>query len=181
MPLRVNLGLSQKVGLPDYGSLGASCNVEIELDAGLLQNDLDAFHRQVRHAYAACRQAVQDELARHDSPPASNGHRFSHNGSSNSGHARTNGHGNGHVANGSISRNGHAHHRISQKQLEYATQLAGQIKELGTQRLDALTQKMFGKPLAELSSLNGSSLIDVLKEMKGGTLDVDGALNGTAT
>jgi len=61
MPLKLNVGPSKKVGLPDYSSIGASCHVEIELpDSGP-----SGFQAEAERAFAACRQAVDDELARH--------------------------------------------------------------------------------------------------------------------
>jgi hypothetical protein len=96
MPLTLNVGLSKKVGLPDYGSLGVSCNVQVELDSTLLQSDLGGFHEKVKRAYVACHQAVNDELHRqqHSMPSGSqneNGHRYGENGSSLNGNGRCNG------------------------------------------------------------------------------------------
>ena len=68
MALKLNVGVSRKVGLPDYGSVGASCNLELEVEVGLLERDLDAFHARVRDAYVAAHQAVHDELARLQAP-----------------------------------------------------------------------------------------------------------------
>jgi hypothetical protein len=92
MPLKLNVGVSRKLGQPDYGSIGASCNVEIELAQDLLDHDLETFHGRVRAAYGAAQQAVLDELdrlqsrplaaavpgtngsARHEPTPHANGH-----------------------------------------------------------------------------------------------------------
>ncbi|PHS11663.1 MAG: hypothetical protein COA78_09110 [Blastopirellula sp.] len=82
MPLKLNVGLSRKIGQPNYGSLGASCHLEMELESSLLRDDLNAFQHHVRKAFATCRQAVADELSEPQSPELSNGNEH-HNGSSN--------------------------------------------------------------------------------------------------
>ena len=62
MGIKVNVGLAKKIGQPDYGSLGATCNVEFELDGGFDNGSSEHFHDAVRRAYGACRQAVEAEI-----------------------------------------------------------------------------------------------------------------------
>ncbi len=180
MPLLLNVGISKKIGLPDYGSLGTTCNVEVEVDGRLLFDDLEAFHQKVRQAYVACSQAVNDELARQQgsiSQTESQTHDASRtdNGSDTppATPSTANGNSKGH-------RNGTNGGGASQKQLNYANQLASQINGLGVRRLEALANKMFGKPIAGMSSLDASGLIDTLKAIKAGNLDVNAALDGAS-
>jgi hypothetical protein len=160
--MKLNVGLARKVGLPEYSSICASCNVEVELNGSMVFDDLEGFHRHVRQAYVACQQAVNDQLARHTNggtgqaakaPPAQQPS------------------GNGHQGNG---------HRASGKQVDYINQLARQIRGLGVRRLESLADRMFGKPMADLTSLDASGLIDTLKSIKAGDINLDNVLNGAA-
>jgi hypothetical protein len=185
MPLKLNVGISRKVGQPNYGSLGAQCNMEVELDGSIL-NDPDALRRQIAEAYSACSSAVHDELAgKHASsaaePPGvqqnptrsdSNGRNGSHSGNnrvngSGYSNSRANSRGNGRV-NGSGSNENSA----SAKQHTYIHQLAGQIDTLGVRRLDELCDRMYSKPLVAITTLEASGLIDTLKDAKLGKLDL---------
>ena len=63
MPIKLNVGVSRKVGQPNYGSLGACCNVDIELDQQSFDEDPSSLHRHVQEAFAVCRHAVEAELS----------------------------------------------------------------------------------------------------------------------
>ncbi len=172
MPMKINVGLTKKVGLPDYGSLGASCNVEFEVELALLA-DTDGFHRRVEVVFGACRDAVTAELSQHKEPNGQNGKTSAAARPTNGTAAKTT------AANGSTNGNGQGH-AASERQMAYLRQLAKQVEGLGLRRLEALSQKMFGKPLAAITGFEASSLIDTVKSIKAAQLDLDAVLNGEA-
>ena len=192
MPITINVGLSKKVGTANYGSIGANCNVSFEAGHDLLESDLAGFHTRVKGAFVACRQAVQDELARELNTPASGteiatppatANNTSDNGNGSGGTAvnGANGnHGNGTAANANGNRNGNSGHPASEKQLSFAKQLAKGIQGLGIRRLESLSSTMFNKPLAALTSMDASGLIDTLKSIKDGKIDLESVLGGNA-
>jgi len=84
MPLKANVSLAKKLGLPDYGSIGAHCGLELELDSTLIE-DAEAFRQKIQRLYALAHQSIVDQLERY----GGNG-----NGSTN-GNGHANGNGNG--------------------------------------------------------------------------------------
>ena len=173
MPMTINVGISKKIGLPDFGSVGASCNVQFEADQSLLADDLTAFHQRVKCVFAACRQAVKDELARQQNTELaatvpSNGQAHAESppepGPTASPRPQNGSGGNGHPA--------------SEKQMTYLRQLAKQVEGLGVRRLETIATKMYGKPLAAISSFEASGLIDTIKSIKAGQIELASALEG---
>ena len=165
MPMKLNVGLCKKVGQPDYGSVGASCHVELELEGSLLQNDPDAFHRHVRTAFVACAQAVNEELARHSdagrpvSRPAAAGQPAN-------GHSAS---GNGHTRNG---RNGHEPPRRSKGRSATASQVKAIYAIARSQDVDLVQtlQERYGVGRPEdLSVTEASELIDAMKDSANGS------------
>jgi hypothetical protein len=176
--MKITVGLNKKIGQANYGSIGANCGIEFDADQSLLQNE-EALRRQVQRAYAACAQAVNDELARQQGQSGGNGIGTTGQPATLPGQASAPINGNGSNGNGHSGGKGKA--GPSDKQMIYLRQLAGQIKGLGVRKLDQLAQTMFGKPVASLSSLDVSGLIDTLKGVKAGEIDLDSVLGGAAS
>ena len=97
MPVKLNIGLSRKVGEANFGSRGASVNLEVELDSGII-SDQQRFQERVRALYAQARKSINAEL---DLPgetpvieqpvPQRNGHASAHNGNGNGSGSRQEG------------------------------------------------------------------------------------------
>ena len=62
MPLRLNVGLSRKVGEANYGSRGASVNFEVELEHSLIRQP-DELKQKMKYLFGLAKEAVEEELA----------------------------------------------------------------------------------------------------------------------
>ncbi|MFN9959485.1 MAG: hypothetical protein ACK55I_40870, partial [bacterium] len=62
MPLKLSIGLSRKVGQPNFGSRQASIGLEVELDSALL-TEPQSLKERVDLLYRFADQAVETELA----------------------------------------------------------------------------------------------------------------------
>ena len=160
MPLKLNVGVTRKMGLPNYGSAGASCFIEADVDGSLAFADLSVFQDEVQKAFEACRRAVTDELANHRGAGCHSNRCTTVNGLSGNGAMtdRLHAPGQGDTNNDPAP--------ATERQIKYAHDLACQIPALGSERLGAASEKMFSKPVAELTAPEASRLIDALREIK---------------
>ena len=67
MPLKLSIGLSRKVGQPNFGSRQASIGLEVELDSALL-TEPQSLQERVDLLYRFADQAVETELAHPRNP-----------------------------------------------------------------------------------------------------------------
>lgn len=172
MPLKTNVGVSRKVADNNYGSRGASVNLEVELDSALIQEP-ERFQDRIRQVFRLAQQAIDDELSRQQGSGSSS---QASNGAAQAQHI-----GNGHATNGNATNGRNGGPAIaSEKQLTYAQQLAKQVQDLGVRRLEDLSQRMYSKPLVGLTTMDASGLIDTLKALKEGRMDLETVLNGAA-
>ena len=70
MPLKMNIGASKKVADQNYGSRGASVNLEIELDASLVTEPAK-LQVKIRNLFGLVRQSLAEELNGNGHAPAS--------------------------------------------------------------------------------------------------------------
>ena len=156
MPLKVSVGLSKKIGQPDYGSLGASVQVEYEAENTLLHSDLEAFHRQVKNAFIACSQAVNDQLYRAQQSDQGQDQQHNGNGQHNSGH-----NGNGR-SNGQRRSNGR---KATASQVRAINSISDRLQ---LDLANWLHQKFGLRVPNDLSITEASNAIDELKALPSG-------------
>ena len=71
MPLKLNVGLSRKIGEANYGSRGASVNLELELDSAIV-GEPERLQDRIRQMFQLAKQSIDEELhIAADSPSAS--------------------------------------------------------------------------------------------------------------
>lgn len=146
--IKLNCGVSRKVGEPNYGSRGASVNVELELESATVQ-DPKLLHEKIRRLFALAKTSVDEELGLANAPamppasnPAPNSQPPHHTGA---------------------PANGNGGKPATDSQLRAIWAISNQ---LGLDQ-DAEAHRMYQRPASQLSVPEASRLIDHLKQVQG--------------
>jgi len=171
MAIKINVGVNKKIGLPDYGSAGGHCNIEIEADNSILDN-ADQFLQRVKDAYEMARQSVEEELSHHR-PNGNTGQRTSQQREP----ARTEPaqqrqeYRQDYRSNDSGGNTGY--NRVaSPKQQQFIASLVKGVKGLNWKTLDNYCSVQFGKNTSQLTPKEASALIEDLKAAKEGRREI---------
>jgi hypothetical protein len=154
MPLKLNVGLSRKVADQNYGSRGASVNVELEVESALAA-DPAKLRDRIRLTFGSIRDSLVEEL----------------NGSTTNGQQpRSNGNGQTQVpSNGSNGNNGQRSSTprpATQSQVRAITAIA---KRRQINLVELLGSRFNVRQAQDLSIKQASQLIDELKNDQGGS------------
>ena len=110
MPMKLNVGLSRKIGEPNYGSRGATVNLELEVDSTLAAEP-DRLQERIRELFGLAKMSIDEELQSAPTQPASDAQRSNGRAAGNTRQQHANGRSGGSraAANGSRSNgNGRA-------------------------------------------------------------------------
>ena len=149
--IKINAGISRKVGEPNYGSRGASITIELEVESAALE-DPHGLQERVQGLFDMAREAVEAELAGsqgrpHPSPEPGNGH------------GGRSGHGNG---NG---RERSAGSRPAAMTPSQERAICAICRRLGIDPI-AECREVFGWAFGRLTIKEASQVIDHLKQLQ---------------
>jgi hypothetical protein len=164
MSVKLNIGLSRKVGEANYGSRGASINLEVELDNGVL-NDPGQLRDRVHDLYVLARESVDEELQR---PADAGPGEFSY--ANGNGQGRTNGvaigngnASNGHASNGHGSNNSHGRIEVARATQSQIRAIFAISKRQGLDPHQVTSERFRVHKMEDLTIREASALIDDLK------------------
>jgi len=162
MTIKINVGVNKKIGLPDYGSAGSHCNIEIEADNSILDN-ADRFLQRVKDAYEMARQSVEEELAHH---------RPGVNTATASTKAEPVQQRQEYRSDNSGGNTGSNRYVASAKQQNFIASLVKAVKGLDWKTLDRYCNSKWGNNTSQLSPKQASELIDDLQAAKAGRKEI---------
>lgn len=154
--LKLNVGFTKKVGEANYGSRGATVNLELELDSSLV-GDAERLRERIKQLFVMAKSAVDEELAGGKSTgQCANGH-------DRNGDDKPHGQANGNGQTAGRRRDGTRPATASQ------VRALGAIAERqGIELGDKLHARFGVRNPAELTITEASGLIDELKSSTGG-------------
>jgi hypothetical protein len=160
--IKLNCGISRKIGEPNYGSRGASVNVELELESSAAQ-DAGALHEKIRRLFAVAKASVDEELGLAGRPAGPAGA-----GTPPPARPPANSQASGRPApgaNGVKGANGTNGDRpASESQLRAIRSICGRLGLDADQEASQMCQK----PASRISLAEASKLIDHLKQLQDG-------------